>query len=228
MTTATTALTNPGVAYATPILDAHDTLTVVAWHDATIEQTPGAIPTGSDDALVWHTQSIGCIGMAMAHRFAGYATEGPSMWTIADIAPRSGSAPHRPACCAASTISNAAASSAVLAARPRCGLVAAADLPPTWSAPRLPRRCLQRGAVTGDGLQPLLPAIQPRQPATTTRGSVVTGCAPRTAPSSTCPSPSTPTRPCGSPQSGPRKVPGRGVVVRCPTRRWVGGRGLGW
>src|SRR3954469_14306884 len=24
------------------------------------------------------------------------------------------------------------------------------------------------------------------------------------------------------------EVPGRGVVVRCPRRRWVGGRGLGW
>ena len=34
----------------------------------------------------WYTPSIGTIGMAMAHRFARHATDGPSLWTIEDIA----------------------------------------------------------------------------------------------------------------------------------------------
>lgn len=69
-----------------PIVSAGDTLTVVAWRDPTIEQLPGAIPTDSDEALVWYTPSIGCIGMAMAHRFARHAADGPSVWTVEDIA----------------------------------------------------------------------------------------------------------------------------------------------
>ncbi len=34
----------------------------------------------------WYTPSIGTIGMAMAHRFARHATNGPSLWTIENIA----------------------------------------------------------------------------------------------------------------------------------------------
>lgn len=71
---------------AAAILSASDTLTVIAWHDPTVEQAPGAMPTDSDDALVWYTPSIGTIGMAMAHRFARHATTGPSTWTVEDIA----------------------------------------------------------------------------------------------------------------------------------------------
>ena len=71
---------------AAAILSASDTLTVVAWHDPTVEQAPGAMATDSDDALVWYTPSIGTIGMAMAHRFARHATTGPSTWTVEDIA----------------------------------------------------------------------------------------------------------------------------------------------
>ena len=63
-----------------------DTVTVIAWHDATVEQTPGAMRTDSDDALVWYTPSIGTIGMAIAHRFARHATAGATMWTLDDIA----------------------------------------------------------------------------------------------------------------------------------------------
>lgn len=67
-------------------VSAGDTLTVVAWRDPIVEQASGAMPTDSDDALVWYTPSIGCIGMAMAHRFARHAFDGPSTWTVEDIA----------------------------------------------------------------------------------------------------------------------------------------------
>jgi hypothetical protein len=69
-----------------PILSASDTLTVIAWHDPTVEQASGALPTDSDNALVWYTPSVGTIGMAMAHRFARHAATGPSCWTVEDIA----------------------------------------------------------------------------------------------------------------------------------------------
>lgn len=69
-----------------PIVSAGDTLTVLAWPDPTVEQTPRAIPTDSDEALVWYTPSVGTIGMAIAHRFARYAHDGPSTWTVEDIA----------------------------------------------------------------------------------------------------------------------------------------------
>ena len=61
-------------------------LTVIAWRDPVIEGLPGAMPTASDDALVWWTPFVGTIGMVMAHRFAGQAADGPSRWTIEDIA----------------------------------------------------------------------------------------------------------------------------------------------
>lgn len=61
-------------------------LTVIAWPDPVIEGLPGAMPTASDDALVWWTPFVGAIGMVMAHRFAGQAADGPSRWTIEDIA----------------------------------------------------------------------------------------------------------------------------------------------
>lgn len=88
--TTTTQTTTPTSGYAqhpaAPILSAGDTLTVIAWHDPTIEQASGAMPTDSDDALVWYTPSVGTIGMAMAHRFARHAATGPSCWTVDDIA----------------------------------------------------------------------------------------------------------------------------------------------
>ncbi|MGE3689392.1 MAG: hypothetical protein AB7J47_23875 [Acidimicrobiia bacterium] len=68
------------------ILSVSDTLTVIAWHDPTVEQASGAMPTDSDDALVWYTPSVGTIGMAMAHRFARHATTAPRYWTVEDIA----------------------------------------------------------------------------------------------------------------------------------------------
>lgn len=86
MTTTPTAATERSRRPAAPIVSAGDTLTVAAWRDPTIEQMPGAMPTGSDDALVWYTPSVGTIGMAMAHRFARYAADGPSTWTVEDIA----------------------------------------------------------------------------------------------------------------------------------------------
>lgn len=82
----TTPTTDPVEGPTAPILSASDTVTVVAWHDLTVEQAPGAVPTDSDDALVWYTPSVGTIGMAMAHRFARHAATGPSTWTIEDIA----------------------------------------------------------------------------------------------------------------------------------------------
>ena len=61
-------------------------LTVDAWHDPLVETAAGAMRTDSDDALVWYTPTIGTIGMAMAHRFSRHASDGPSCWTIEDIA----------------------------------------------------------------------------------------------------------------------------------------------
>lgn len=84
--TTTTPTAEPVERPTDPILSASDTLTVIAWHDPTVEQASGAMPTDSDDALVWYTPSVGTIGMAMAHRFARHATTGPSTWTIEDIA----------------------------------------------------------------------------------------------------------------------------------------------
>ncbi|HWL41817.1 MAG TPA: hypothetical protein VNQ73_02650 [Ilumatobacter sp.] len=69
-----------------PIAASADTLTVIAWHDQVIEQTPGAIRTDSDDALVWWTCSVGSIAVVMAHRFARHAADGSTVWTLDDIA----------------------------------------------------------------------------------------------------------------------------------------------
>lgn len=87
MTTPTTAIpaVKPNHA-AEPITSARDTLTVLAWRDATVEQAPGAMATDSDDALVWYTPSVGTISMVMAHRLSRYAAEGPSAWTVEDLA----------------------------------------------------------------------------------------------------------------------------------------------
>lgn len=60
--------------------------TVVAWRDPVVELLPDAVPTCSDEALVWWTPSVGPTGMLMAHRFAAYAGEGPTMWTAAEVA----------------------------------------------------------------------------------------------------------------------------------------------
>lgn len=61
-------------------------LTVVAWRDPLVENAPGAILTDSDDALVWYTPFVGSIGVVVAHRLARYAADGPSTWTIEDVA----------------------------------------------------------------------------------------------------------------------------------------------
>lgn len=62
------------------------TLAVVAYPDPVVEAAAGAIPTASDDALVWWTPSVGPTAMLMAHRFATYAADGPSSWSLADLA----------------------------------------------------------------------------------------------------------------------------------------------
>ena len=62
------------------------TLAVVAYPDPVVEAAAGSIPTASDDALIWWTPSVGPTAMLMAHRFATYATEGPSSWSLADLA----------------------------------------------------------------------------------------------------------------------------------------------
>jgi hypothetical protein len=67
-------------------VSAGDQLTVVAWRDAVVEQSPGAIPTASDEALVWYLPIVGSIGTVMAHRLARYAADESSIWTIEDIA----------------------------------------------------------------------------------------------------------------------------------------------
>lgn len=83
MTTPRTLHTTPAPAQT---LSAADELTVVAWRDPVVEHAPGTILTASDDALVWYIPSVGTIGMVMAHRLARHATDGPSRWTIEDIA----------------------------------------------------------------------------------------------------------------------------------------------
>ena len=57
-------------------------LIVVAWHDPVVESAPDAIPTASDEALVWWTPLVGPTGVVMAHRFALYAATGPTTWSI--------------------------------------------------------------------------------------------------------------------------------------------------
>lgn len=87
-TTPTTAETATGRRSrpAAPIASCGDTLRVLAWRDPTVERAPGAIRTDSDEALAWYTPSLGTIAMAMAHRFARHAADGPSTWSIEDIA----------------------------------------------------------------------------------------------------------------------------------------------
>ena len=80
-------ITSPDITPTTHLTAAATVLfTIDAWRDPVVEAAPGAIRTDTDDALVWYTPSIGTIGMAMAHRFARHATDGPSLWTIEDIA----------------------------------------------------------------------------------------------------------------------------------------------
>lgn len=61
-------------------------IAVIAYPDPVVEATSGAIPTASDDALIWWTPSVGPTGMLMAHRFATYAAEGASSWSLDDLA----------------------------------------------------------------------------------------------------------------------------------------------
>ena len=83
----TTSPTSPtGTNASDASVSAGDQLTVVAWRDAVVEQTTGAIPTASDEALVWYLPIVGSIGTVMAHRFAHYAADGSTIWTIEDIA----------------------------------------------------------------------------------------------------------------------------------------------
>lgn len=61
-------------------------IAVVAYPDAIVEAAAGSIPTASDEALIWWTPSVGPTAMLMAHRFATYAAEGPTSWSLADLA----------------------------------------------------------------------------------------------------------------------------------------------
>lgn len=63
-----------------------DIITVQPWHDPAVEASQVAIWTASDDALIWWMPSVGCLSMTMAHRFASYAAQAPSMWAVDDIA----------------------------------------------------------------------------------------------------------------------------------------------
>ena len=63
-----------------------DVVRVVAWHDPTIDATPGAIATATDEFLVWFLPIIGPTGTLMAHRWATYSAAGASTWEIDDIA----------------------------------------------------------------------------------------------------------------------------------------------
>lgn len=82
MTTATTPSHQPATAEdLTP-----RAITVIAWPDPVVDNAAGSIPTASDDALIWWTPTIGPTAALMAHRFATYAADGPSVWPLADLA----------------------------------------------------------------------------------------------------------------------------------------------
>lgn len=68
-----------------PATTAADTFTVIAWRDPVVEEAPGAIPTWSDDALIWWTPLVGPTGMLIAHRFAAYVSQGPTTWTLPEL-----------------------------------------------------------------------------------------------------------------------------------------------
>jgi hypothetical protein len=61
-------------------------LTVIAWRDSCTEADPDAIPTASDDALVWFTPIVGTLCALLAHRLASHAVHGPTVWTVHEIA----------------------------------------------------------------------------------------------------------------------------------------------
>lgn len=63
-----------------------DIVTVHAWHDPAVEANPLAVPTNSDEAMVFWTPSVGCLAMSMAFRFSTYAAQAPSTWAVDDIA----------------------------------------------------------------------------------------------------------------------------------------------
>lgn len=83
MTTATTPSHEPATDEGD--LTPH-AITVIAWPDPVIDNAAGSIPTASDDALVWWTPTIGPTAALMAHRFATYAADGPSVWPLVDLA----------------------------------------------------------------------------------------------------------------------------------------------
>lgn len=81
-----TTSTQPTTTTTAPDDLAPRTLAVVAYPDPVVENSAGSIPTASDDALIWWTPSVGPTAMLMAHRFATYAAEGPSSWSLVDLA----------------------------------------------------------------------------------------------------------------------------------------------
>jgi hypothetical protein len=62
------------------------TITVVPWRDPLIERIPGAIPTVSDDVLVWWTNTLGPSAVLLARHLATYAADGASVWSLEDLA----------------------------------------------------------------------------------------------------------------------------------------------
>jgi hypothetical protein len=63
-----------------------DIVTVHPWHDPIVEANPLAVPTASDEAMIFRIPSVGCLAMSMAFRFASYAAQAPSTWAVDDIA----------------------------------------------------------------------------------------------------------------------------------------------
>jgi hypothetical protein len=60
-------------------------ITVVAWHDPLVETSHGAIPTASDDMLVWWSNSLGPASVLIARHLALYAAEGATLWSLDDL-----------------------------------------------------------------------------------------------------------------------------------------------
>jgi hypothetical protein len=60
-------------------------ITVVAWHDPLVENAAGAIPTASDDMLLWWGNTLGPASVLIARHLALYAADRPAVWPLDDL-----------------------------------------------------------------------------------------------------------------------------------------------
>ena len=60
-------------------------IAVVAWPDPVVDHAVGAIPTASDEALLWWASTLGPSALLIARHLAIYAAEGPSTWPLDEL-----------------------------------------------------------------------------------------------------------------------------------------------